>query len=153
MTMLSVSRPGLVVPSLAFVGIYATIYLVWFILIGHNAWTPAFPSARTRVILLMFSTPLWALAMLIRHLCYKNEPAVHSHLLPRSHYRSVITSKAPERGGSFRRSTISVIYLSIALCGLQLWWTSAYEKDFVYLRDVQVAMQNLSADGYSRNGA
>ena len=59
----SIQAPRFVSAVVLFCLIYAVAFAIWSNTVGVGAWSPAWPVARTRFVLVMITTPIWAAFM------------------------------------------------------------------------------------------
>ncbi|KAJ6514137.1 hypothetical protein DFH09DRAFT_1374064 [Mycena vulgaris] len=86
-------------PIILFCGIYSSVRLYWFIELSSGLFEPAWPAARTRLVLLMAAIPAWGLSMAVGVALWPLAKYLHTKAmrrkLGRSDYEMVIPMEDP----------------------------------------------------------
>ncbi|KAJ6503089.1 cryptococcal mannosyltransferase 1-domain-containing protein [Mycena vulgaris] len=154
-------------PIILFCGIYSSVRLYWFIELSSGLFEPAWPAARTRLVLLMAAIPAWGLSMavgvalrplakylLTKAMRRKRGGGDYEIFIPMGdpHSPSARTRWPRRRPKALECSSLAmgsfVIFLVMALSGLYIIATYELPGDHRYKPDVEAALKAPKPGGY-----
>jgi hypothetical protein len=155
-------------PILIFALVYGVVWTYWFAALGGSAWGPAWPAARTRLVLFVVSTPIWAATMLglilnamfLRRIWQKWRHRLgfmkgYVELKVDDEETVSATARYNKRQWTHDRSRAHMQMSGYTLVLLaSLWIVGTYEQpvDIQYRENIRKSLQNPHSNGYGTGG-
>lgn len=154
----------IIFPALAFLFVYYKLQGLFDTTVGSGTWPPAWPAARTRLVLLMAAVPTWAAGMAVAMLVgrFASMYLFRARRL-RSEYEMAADADPEQKPVSPRNKHLSRlvryrwhakfgVYVFLAMLGVYMYKTYECPGDVRYRPLVEAAMRSPKPQGYGNGG-